>query len=261
MWERKAQGAAQRGEAERRRQAEAALGRRRPDSVLLVEDEAHLARGVCFNLESEGYRVEHFEAAEPALERLAAADAAPVDLVVLDVMLPGMSGLDALRKLRAGANGVPVLLLTARGAEEDVVQGLDAGADDYLTKPFSLPVLLARVRTLLRRAARGGEKSEPFTIGEATVFPERFELERGGERFALTAKELGLLLLLWQRRGTAVSRGEILQQVWELHPGTRTRVVDTFVLRLRKLIEPVPSHPRHLLSVRAFGYRLSPEPV
>ena len=125
-------------------------------------------------------------------------------------------------------------------------------------------MLLARARTLLRRGARAsGEAAQveaPFVIGSATVHPERFELERKGETHSLTAKELALLLLLWARRGVAVSRGEILQEVWDLHPETRTRVVDTFVLRLRKLIEPDPARPRHLVSVRSFGYRLIPEP-
>jgi DNA-binding response OmpR family regulator len=229
--------------------------------ILVVEDEGHLARGLRYNFESEGYDVEIFDSAEPALERLGDASAPPVDLVVLDVMLPGMSGLAALDRLRASGSEVPVLLLTARSAEADVVRGLDAGADDYLTKPFSLPVLQARVRTLLRRVARPDEpEAEAFRIGEVTVFPTRFELERNGERQPLTAKELGLLKLLHERRGKAVSRGEILQEVWDLDPHTRTRVVDTFVLRLRKLIEPSPSKPRYLLSVRSFGYRLLENP-
>ena len=233
--------------------------------ILLVEDEEHLARGLAFNLEAEGYRVEIVERGEAALERLGAAQAAPIDLVLLDVMLPGLSGFDVVKQLRAGENRVPVLLLTARDASGDIVRGLDLGADDYLTKPFSLPVLLARTRTLLRRGARPSAAGEaaveaPFVIGSATVHPERFELERKGETHSLTAKELALLLLLWARRGMAVSRGEILQEVWDLHPETKTRVVDTFVLRLRKLIEPDPSNPRHLVSVRAYGYRLIPEP-
>ena len=231
--------------------------------ILLVEDEEHLARGLAFNFESEGFRVETFERGEPALARLEDAAADAVDLVVLDVMLPGISGFDVLERLRAAENRVPVLLLTARDSETDIVRGLDMGADDYLTKPFSLPVLLARVRTLLRRAALPGdgrEDASPFRIGDATVHPASFEVERDGERSSLTAKELSLLQMLWSRRGSAVSRGEILEQVWDLHPDTRTRVVDTFVMRLRKLIEPDPSKPVHLLSVRAFGYRLVEEP-
>jgi DNA-binding response OmpR family regulator len=234
-----------------------------PERILLVEDEEHLARGLAFNLKAEGYDVELTERGEDALARLSDESAEAIDLVLLDVMLPGISGFDVVAKLRAAENSVPVLLLTARDAASDIVRGLDLGADDYLTKPFSLPVLLARVRTLLRRIARAEEGTEPpgsFEIGSAAVHPARFELEREGRTISLTAKEQSLLLLLWARRGTAVSRGEILQEVWDLHPETRTRVVDTFVLRLRKLIEPDPSSPRHLLSVRSFGYKLVAEP-
>ena len=230
--------------------------------ILLVEDEEHLARGLRFNFESEGYDVEVMERGEEALERLLDAGATPIDLVVLDVMLPDMSGLEVLGRLRAAESGVPVLLLTARDSEQDVVRGLDMGADDYLTKPFSLPVLLARVRRLLRRTSRAEETLwTSFAIGEVAVHPSSFEIARAdGTRTALTAKELGLLQLLHARLGQAVSRGDILQEVWELHPKTQTRVVDTFVRRLRKLIEPDPASPRYLLSVRSFGYRLVSAP-
>ena len=172
-------------------------------SILLVEDEEHLARGLRFNLEAEGYRVDVFERGEDALERLEIAAKDPVDLVILDVMLPGISGFDVLERLRARENPVPVLLLTARDTNQDIVRGLDMGADDYLTKPFSLPVLMARVRTLLRRATNTDEESanqRPFQIGKVTVYPQRFEIEREGERLRLTAKELSLLSLLFARR-------------------------------------------------------------
>jgi DNA-binding response OmpR family regulator len=229
--------------------------------ILLVEDEQHLARGLSFNFEAQGYGAEVVQSGEAALELLESPAGQGIDLIVLDVMLPGISGLEVLARLRAHERAVPVLLLTARDSEQDIVRGLDMGADDYLTKPFSLPVLLARVRTLLRRTSRPeGDAAAPasFEVGAVTVLADRFELQRGSELRMLTAKELGLLQMLYARRGTAVSRGEILQEVWNLHPETRTRVVDTFVARLRKLIEPDPSQPRHLLSVRAYGYRLEP---
>jgi DNA-binding response OmpR family regulator len=228
--------------------------------IYIVEDEEHLARGLRINLEREGYETEVFSTGEGALQRLQEAGAGPVDLLVLDVMLPGISGLDLLKLLRAEGNSVAILLLTALDSESDVVAGLDAGADDYLAKPFSLPVFLARVRTVLRRAPRE-ETSGPFRIGSVLVDPDRYEIEREGERLPLTAKELGLLMLLFRKRGKNVSRGEILEEVWDLRPDTRTRVVDTFVHRLRKLIEPNPSGPRYLVSVRSLGYRLEDEPV
>jgi DNA-binding response OmpR family regulator len=232
----------------------------RADRVYVVEDEEHLARGLCFNLEREGYEAESFVTAEAALEELRAPKGERADLLVLDVMLPGMSGLDLLKALRGEGNSIAILLLTALDSEADVVEGLDAGADDYLTKPFSLPVFLARVRSLLRRAPREASPG-PFQIGAVRVDPERYEIERDGVRHPLTAKELGLLLLLFRRRGKNVSRGEILEEVWGLRPDTRTRVVDTFVHRIRKLIEPDPAEPRYLVSVRSFGYRLEEGPV
>jgi DNA-binding response OmpR family regulator len=227
--------------------------------ILVVEDDRRMAALLRQGLTEEGHAVTVAGDGRTALAMTAASE---FDLVILDVMLPRR---DVLKTVRGRGVTTPVLMLTARDAVADKVAGLDLGADDYLTKPFSLPVLLARARMLLRRGARpsGGDAASveaPFVIGSATVHPERFELERKGETHSLTAKELALLLLLWARRGMAVSRGEILQEVWDLHPETRTRVVDTFVLRLRKLIEPDPSRPRHLVSVRSFGYRLIPEP-
>ncbi len=227
--------------------------------VLVVEDEEHLAEGLRFNLEAEGYQVEIASDGLAAAELLTAS-ARDVDLVILDLMLPGLLGFEVLRRTRAAGHYVPVLILTAKDANEDLVRGLEEGADDYLTKPFRLDELLARTRGLLRRRRWDGVADEtplgPIRIGVATLHPDRFELETPEGVVHLTTREMGLLRTLAQRDGEVVTRGELLESVWGLRPDTRTRVVDSFVVRLRRYIEPDPSRPRHLLSVRGHGYRL-----
>jgi len=201
-----------------------------------------------------------------AVERLApgedALPAPPVDLVLLDVMLPGLDGFQIVERMRGAGNYVPVLMLTAKGLPDDVVHGLEAGADDYLAKPFDLPVLLARVRGLIRRRdwARGSSDGpDSARIGDAQVDFTRFELQRGGQTVRLTLLESMLLKLLVQKRGQVVSKAEILEKVWNLSPDTETRAVDNFVMRLRRYLEPEASGPRLLLTVRGVGYRLADE--
>jgi DNA-binding response OmpR family regulator len=180
--------------------------------------------------------------------------------VILDLMLPGASGFDVLRRTRASGNYVPVLILTAKDDTEDRVRGLEEGADDYLAKPFRLDELLARARGLLRRRRWDGVADEappePVTIGGSTLHFDRFELETPDGIVNLTTREMGLLRALVDRDGEVVSRGELLERVWGLRPDTRTRVVDSFVVRLRRYLEPDPSRPRHVLAVRGHGYRL-----
>lgn len=227
--------------------------------ILVVEDEAHIADGLRYNLEAEGHDVEIASDGRAAAERLADAER-PLDLVVLDLMLPEMSGFEVARRARAAGNYVPILILTAKDSAEDMVRGLEEGGDDYLTKPFQLDELLARVRVLLRRrrwdgvAPDGdGPRSEQF--GDVTVHFDRFEMETPRGLVELTTREAALLRALIDREGEAVPRGDLLEEVWGLKPGTRTRVVDSFVARLRKHIEADPSHPRHIVSVRGHGYR------
>ena len=229
--------------------------------ILIVEDESHLAEGLRFNLEAEGYEVEVAEDG-PSGERLLAEAGEPFGLVILDVMLPGMSGFELARRIRAAGNFVPILILTAKDTAQDLIRGIEDGADDYLTKPFHLDELLARVRGLLRRRRWDGvepraESMRSFRIGDATVHFDRFELETPNGVMDLTTRELGLLRALIDRQGATVSRGDLLQEVWGLRPDTRTRVVDSFIVRLRRYIEPDAAHPKHIVSVRGHGYRLN----
>jgi two-component system, OmpR family, alkaline phosphatase synthesis response regulator PhoP len=227
--------------------------------ILVVEDEEHLAHGLRFNLEAEGYEVGIAADGTAAIEALAGPER-DVDLVILDLMLPGASGFEVLRRARASGHFVPVLILTAKDEIVDRVRGLEEGADDYLGKPFRLDELLARVRGLLRRRRWDGVADEarpqPVKIGGATLHFDRFELETSEGVVNLTTREMGLLRALVDREGEAVTRGELLETVWGLRPDTQTRVVDSFVVRLRRYIEPDPARPRHLLSVRGHGYRL-----
>jgi DNA-binding response OmpR family regulator len=227
--------------------------------ILVVEDEEHLAEGLRFNLEAEGYEVAIAADGSRAVEMLAARERG-VDLVILDLMLPGLSGFEVLRRARAAGDFVPVLILTAKDSTEDRVRGLEEGADDYLVKPFRLDELLARTRGLLRRrrwdGVADGAPPEPVAIGASTLHFDRFELETPAGVVNLTTREMGLLRALVDRGGEAVTRGELLETVWGLRPDTRTRVVDSFVVRLRRYLEPDPARPRHLLSVRGRGYRL-----
>ncbi|MEE9280134.1 MAG: response regulator transcription factor [Myxococcota bacterium] len=228
--------------------------------ILVVEDEDHLSEGLRYNLEAEGHEAVIARDGRAAVGALEAADP-PFDLVLLDLMLPGMGGLEVARRARAAGNYVPILILTAKDDTQELVRGLEEGADDYLTKPFRLDELLARVRGLLRRrrwdgVEAPGEAQRPVAIGEVTVHFERFELETPGGVVNLTTRETALLRALVEREGEVIPRGELLESVWGLRPETRTRVVDSFIVRLRRYIEPDPSHPRHIVSVRGHGYRL-----
>ena len=229
--------------------------------ILIVEDEEHLAFGIKFNLELEGYEVEVAGDGAKALARLAAATGSlAFDLVILDVMLPGLDGFEVAASMREGSNFTPILMLTARALPEDVVLGLEAGADDYLAKPFDLKVLLARVKGLLRR--RDWAQGEPGAlrvarIGEAEVDFGAFEIKKGGRTVKLTLLEAMLLKLLVHNAGRVVTKAEILEKVWNVSPEAETRAVDNFVVRLRRYLEDDPRAPRYLQTVRGAGYKLT----
>ncbi len=230
--------------------------------ILVVEDEAHLAEGIRFNLELEGYEVELIGDGKVGCLRLTSGSGPALDLVILDVMLPGMDGFSLARRMREAGNYTPVLMLTAKTLPQDVVLGIEAGADDYLAKPFDLGVLLARIKSLLRRRSwtQGDSGPELARVGEAEVDFRTFEIHTRGETLPLTLLEAALIKLLVQNAGRVVSKAEILQKVWNLNPDTQTRAVDNFIVRLRKYLEPNPGFPKHLQTVRGAGYKLVLDP-
>ncbi len=242
--------------------------------ILVVEDETHLAEGLRFNLEQEGYSVQVHSNGEEALKRLL-DNKEDFDALVLDVMLPGKDGFAVARALRGAKNYIPVLMLTARTRPEDVLQGFESGADDYLPKPFNLAILIARVRSLLRRKVwqHGAQQPTPKSAARPSDSPETYHfsnkkivdfqnlrLHVGKETLQLTLMESELLRYLIQNIGHPVSRKAILENVWDLHEDTDTRAIDNFIVRLRRYIEDAPSKPRHLVTVRGLGYEFIPFP-
>ena len=220
--------------------------------VLVVEDNSDLAFGLRNNLEIEGYEV---EVAQDGRAGLAVARARRPDLVVLDLMLPGLDGFRVLKTLRQDRDCPPILILTARGEEADKVRGLKLGADDYVTKPFGLLELLARVEALLRRTKRGPRRRLE-TFGDVEVDVAARTVRRRGSGVDLAPKELDLLLALLEADGAAVSRLDLLRRVWGYAAAVVTRTVDTHVAELRRKLEDDPAQPRHVLTVRKLGYRL-----
>jgi DNA-binding response OmpR family regulator len=245
-------------------------------TLLLVEDEEHLAQGLIFNLQAEGYTVHHAVDGETALAWLLNGES-KIDAVVLDVMLPGKDGFAVAQETRAAENFVPILMLTARGRPEDILNGFNAGVDDYLTKPFELSILLARLKSLLRRmqwqtaqtesatpdAGGNAEVSAPtranFSFAGRTVDFTNLEIHALGKTARLTLMEMGLMRYLVEHPNRVISRKEILENVWRVHEDTDTRAIDNFIVRLRRYIEQDPAKPVHLTTVRGVGYRFLPE--
>ena len=225
------------------------------ERILIVEDEPHIARGLVFNLEEEGYRVDHAATGE---EAIALAEAGNFSLVILDLALPGISGLEVCRRLRRRDARLPVLMLTAHGEEADRIEGLAAGADDYLTKPFSLDEFLLRVRGMLRRSQwyrPAAESDQNYNFGGNRIdLKERLAYTAGGE-IPLTEQEVRMLRTFFEHEGELLSRPWLLQAAWGVSPNTETRTLDNFIVRLRRYFEKNPARPVHFLTVRGRGYR------
>ena len=224
--------------------------------ILIIEDEPDLLRGIELNLKAEGYRVLTASRGDTGVEQ--ALRERP-DLILLDIMLPGMNGLDVCRELRKKGFDAPIIMLTAKAEEMDRVVGLEIGADDYVTKPFGLRELLARIRVRLRRHAPVGEVGAHFgsklRFGAVEVDFDKHEVLRQGKRVDLTAKELEVLRLLSRHRGEIVTRDRLLEEVWGYETYPTTRTVDNHILRLRQKLEEGPSDPRHILSIYGEGYK------
>jgi DNA-binding response OmpR family regulator len=244
--------------------------------IVVVEDEDHLAQGLLFNLQAEGYRTHHEADGDAALAYLLAPPEKPA-AVILDCMLPGTDGFTIVHTLREAGVYTPVLLLTARARPEDILEGIEAGADDYLPKPFDLSILLVRLKSLLRRTAwQSRSTTEPaspeevsstettalahYTFNHRTIRFDALELIAPNRITHLTLMEADLLRYLTDREGRIVSRKDILEQVWRVHEDTDTRAIDNFIVRLRRYIEDDPSDPRHLVTVRGIGYRFIANP-
>ncbi|MBK8255130.1 MAG: response regulator transcription factor [Polyangiaceae bacterium] len=224
--------------------------------ILIIEDEPHIVLGLTDALEFEGFSV---VSANKGKDGVVLAKLHKPDAILLDLMLPDTNGFKVCEELRRWDAFVPILMLTARSQEVDKIRGLDAGADDYVTKPFSVGELIARIRAIFRRAARPNETTpETFSIGQTTVNLTTHTLTRGGKTSQLSFYEVELFRLLNERIGQPVSREEILQKIWGIDGNPSNRTVDNFIVKLRKKVEKSPDKPEHILTVYGYGYKLAP---
>ncbi len=224
--------------------------------ILVVEDEPEMQRGLKDNLEFEGYKVKIVGDGAEGLEALTSDT---FDLVLLDVMLPGMSGFDVCKKARAQGVTAPIIMLTAKGEEVDKVLGLEFGADDYITKPFSLRELLARVKAVLRRTPTGKASADTtITLGTLEINFESYTATKKGKEIAMTSKEFDVIRYLWQHQKQVVKRDDLLTEVWGYDESISSRTVDNFIVKLRQKIEKDPAHPKHIITLHGTGYKLLP---
>jgi DNA-binding response OmpR family regulator len=221
--------------------------------ILMIEDEPEMQRGLKDNLEFEGYEATIAPDGAMGLQMLIDNT---YDLVILDVMLPKMSGFDVLKNARSRGVKTPVIMLTAKGEEVDKVVGLELGADDYMTKPFSLRELLARIKAILRRQAGGVASSDRMTLGDIDIDFSSYNGARKGLPVTMTPKEFDLLKFLWQHRNQTVTRDQLLTNVWGYDESVSTRTVDNFIVKLRQKLEEDPAHPRLIITMHGAGYKL-----
>jgi DNA-binding response OmpR family regulator len=222
--------------------------------ILIIEDEAQMRSGLKDNLEFEGYAVDVAEDGQIGLDKSLSKS---YDLIILDVMLPKLSGFDVCKKIREKGIKTPIIMLTAKGEEIDKVLGLELGADDYVTKPFSLRELLARVKAILRRTDESTSKAQQkITIGKLEIDFNSYTAMVEGKSVAMTHKEYEIVKYLWQHKGATVSRDNLLEEVWGYDDYPTTRTVDNFILKLRQKIEINPNRPKHILTVHGIGYKL-----
>ncbi len=220
--------------------------------ILLIEDEKNMVEGLKFNLEARDYRVFYALDGETGLTR--AAEELP-DLVILDLMLPGINGYEVCKRLKESQPDIPVIMLTAKSQEADIVTGLELGADDYMTKPFSILELLARIKSLLRRSGSGHPVPDVISIGELEIDFRNYRARRKGESLDLTPREYDILRYLLERKGEVVSRDDLLTRVWGYETFPYTRTIDAHIAALRKKIEEKPEKPGLIVTVHGRGYK------
>lgn len=223
--------------------------------ILIIEDDISILRGLKDNLVFEGYQV---LAASDGQDGLHLALEKHIDLLLLDIMLPGMNGYEICRKLKKEKPELPIIMITARGSEMDTITGLDTGADDYITKPFSIPELLARVRAILRRSASDHDEITEYSFSKVTLDFKKFQAFVKNKEIKLSSKEFAIMKYFIEREGEVVHRHDLLDKVWGYDVIPSTRTVDNYILDLRKKLEEDPSNPKYILSIRGIGYKFSP---
>ena len=221
-------------------------------AVLIIEDDVSILRGLKDNLTFEGYNV---HTVSDGNEGLTMALEKHFDLLLLDLMLPGMNGYEICRKVKKDKPELPVIMITARGTEMDKIAGLDIGADDYLTKPFSIPELLARIRAVLRRSKPGDDHLEEYSFANVKLDFKKYQATISNTEIKLSSKEFSIMKYFVEHEGEVIQREELLESVWGYDVTPDTRTVDNFIHELRKKLEEIPSDPKHLISVRGAGYK------